>query len=336
VLFRDRLRAGKVRYAVAALGLSAALGATLVPTSPASAEPSVGDVAKRVDRLYHEAEVAQERWHDANLQLSEIKHDLAALRADQARQDQRLEAARSEVEDSIVNQYEGQGLSAVGQVVVSEDPGAFLGRLSTMSAYGDLQDQLFDTYATELKALDIRRSATQKRAAEAAAVEKEMAADKKDVDARLADAKSLLADLKEKQRASLVSRGASPRTVSSIDAPASGSAAVAVRTALAQVGDAYVYGAAGPSAFDCSGLTMYAWGAAGVGLPHSSSAQFGSGPRIAASDLQPGDLVFYYSPISHVGMYIGNGMIVHAAHPGAGVMVSGLYSMPFSGAVRPG
>ena len=105
---------------------------------------------------------------------------------------------------------------------------------------------------------------------------------------------------------------------------------------MAQVGDAYVYGAMGENAFDCSGLTMRAWAQAGVSLPHSSGAQFGSGPRVSASDLQPGDLVFYYSPISHVGMYIGNGMIVHAANPGTGVAVSGLYSMPYVGAVRPG
>ena len=120
------------------------------------------------------------------------------------------------------------------------------------------------------------------------------------------------------------------------DVAASGSAGAAVNYAMAQVGDAYSYGAAGPDAFDCSGLTMAAWAAAGVGLPHSSSAQYGSGPHIAASDLQPGDLVFYYSPISHVGMYIGNGMIVHAANPSTGVQVAGLYSMPYSGAVRPG
>ena len=79
-----------------------------------------------------------------------------------------------------------------------------------------------------------------------------------------------------------------------------------------------------------------AWGAAGVGLPHSSSAQYGSGPHIAASALQPGDLVFYYSPISHVGMYIGNGMIVARRQPGHRRPVAGLYSMPYVGAVRPG
>ena len=105
---------------------------------------------------------------------------------------------------------------------------------------------------------------------------------------------------------------------------------------MAQVGKAYVYGAAGPSAFDCSGLTMMAWAQAGVALPHSSSAQFSSGPHIAESDLQPGDLVFYYSPISHVGMYIGNGMIVNAENPGAGIRVTSLHTMPYVGAVRPG
>jgi len=111
---------------------------------------------------------------------------------------------------------------------------------------------------------------------------------------------------------------------------------VAVHYAMAQVGKPYVYGAAGPSAYDCSGLTMAAWGAAGVGLPHSSSAQYGYGTHISPSQLQPGDLVFYYSPISHVDMYIGNGMVVGAQNPSDGIRVVPLYSMPFVGAVRPG
>ncbi len=130
------------------------------------------------------------------------------------------------------------------------------------------------------------------------------------------------------------SRGGVLRVTTSV--PAQGRAAAAVQYALAQVGDAYVYGAAGPSAFDCSGLTMMAWAQAGVSLPHSSSAQYGSGAHISESQLQPGDLVFYYSPISHVAMYIGNGMIVHAANPGVGVLVSPLHYMPYAGAVRPG
>jgi cell wall-associated NlpC family hydrolase len=110
----------------------------------------------------------------------------------------------------------------------------------------------------------------------------------------------------------------------------------AVAYALSKVGDSYVWGASGPSAFDCSGLMMASWAQAGVALPHSSSAQYASGRHISESELQPGDLVFYYSPISHVGMYIGDGKIVNALNPGAGVVISGLHDMPYSGAVRPG
>jgi peptidoglycan DL-endopeptidase CwlO len=316
--------------------LIAAVG--LVPAGSAQAKPDIDDVQAKVDRLYHEAEQASERYNDARLELKDLEADLDSLKADQDRQDARLGVVRGQVQDSIVRQYEGQSLAAVGQVVVSDDSQDFLAQLSTMSAFNDMQSQLFDEYATELKSLDIRSDATEKRAGEIAALEKKLAAEKKTADDKLAEAQDLLGDLKAEERAEILSRDTVrvPSDVPTSDVPASGRAAAAVAYAMAQVGDAYVYGAAGPSAFDCSGLTMMAWGSAGVGLPHSSSAQYSSGPHVAASDLQPGDLVFYYSPISHVGMYIGNGMIVHAANPGTGVAVSGLYSMPYVGAVRPG
>ena len=269
------------------------------------------------------------------MELDELRKDVGSLQADQDRQDDRLTTVREQVQDSIVSQYEGTSLSAVGQAVVSEDPSQFLSQLTTIAAYNDIQSQLFADYSTELKALDIRSAATNDRRARMAALEKELAKEQAAVQDKLAEAKDQLGQLKEDEREELLaSRSGSVRLPS--DVPASGRAGAAVQYALAQVGDAYVYGAAGPSAFDCSGLTMMAWAQAGVGLPHSSSAQFGAGPHISASALQPGDLVFYYSPISHVGMYIGNGLIVHAANPGAGVLVAGLYSMPYSGAVRPG
>ncbi|MDF1603018.1 C40 family peptidase [Nocardioides sp. YIM 152315] len=305
----------------------------LMPSTPAQAEPDIDDVQDRVDRLYHEAEQAQERYHDAQLELKDLERDLTSLKADQSRQDEAFEDVREQVQDSIVRQYEGESLSTVGQVVVSDDPQSFLAQLSTMSAFNDLQSQLFDKYATEADALGIRQEATERRAAEVADLEQQLGEEKATVDKKLDEAEGLLDELKAEEREDILSRGVA-RVPS--DVPASGRAAAAIAYAMSQVGDAYVYGAAGPSAFDCSGLTMMAWGQAGVGLPHSSSAQFGSGPHIAMSDLQPGDLVFYYSPISHVGMYIGNGMIVHAANPGTGVVVSSVSSMPYSGAVRPG
>ena len=313
-----------------ALLLAATLG--LVPGS-AQAEPDIEDVRARVDRLYHEAEQAQERHHDARLELAELNRDLDSLEADEARQDDQLEAVREQLQDTIVRQYQGESLSSVGQLVVADDPGAFLSKLSTMSAFNDLQAQQFESFTREVKALDIRREATEKRAREIAALEEQLAEEKETVDEKLAEAESLLDRLEAEEREAMLASRSSVRMPS---VPASGRAGAAVQYAMAQVGDAYVYGAAGPSAFDCSGLTMMAWAQAGVALPHSSSAQFGSGPHVAASALQPGDLVFYYSPISHVGMYIGGGMIVHAANPGAGVKVSPLNEMPYVGAVRPG
>jgi len=96
-----------------------------------------------------------------------------------------------------------------------------------------------------------------------------------------------------------------------------------------------VWGAAGPYAYDCSGLTMRAYQQVGISLPHYAQSQFYSGRQIAVADLQPGDLVFYYSPIHHVGIYIGGGMIVNAENPGVGVTVTGLFTMPYMGGVRP-
>jgi len=329
---------GRNRLVSALSGLALAAAVGLTPGT-AQADPEIDDVQNRVDRLYHEAEVAQERYHDAELELQELQRDLDSLEADQARQDDRLDVVRDQVRDSVIRQYQGESLSAVGQVFVSEEPRAFLDQLATMTSYSDLQSQLFTSYSREAKALDLRRDATERRLSDIAEIEDRLEHEKSVVEEKLAEAKELLSRLEAEERERLeerqtVSRSAPAPAVA--DVPASGRAGAAVQFALAQVGDAYVYGAAGPDAYDCSGLTMAAWAAAGVGLPHSSSAQYGSGPQVSASALQPGDLVFYYSPISHVGMYIGNGQIVHAANPSTGVQVTGLYSMPFSGAVRPG
>ena len=117
-------------------------------------------------------------------------------------------------------------------------------------------------------------------------------------------------------------------------AAAGGAAAVAVNTALAQVGDRYVWGAGGPDAFDCSGLTSYAYRAAGISLPHSSRSQSQMGRAVSRSELQPGDLLFFYSPVSHVGMYIGNGQMVHASTSSQPVKVASIDSMPSYNSAR--
>jgi peptidoglycan DL-endopeptidase CwlO len=110
--------------------------------------------------------------------------------------------------------------------------------------------------------------------------------------------------------------------------------AVAIKTALVELGKPYVYGAAGPNGFDCSGLTMFAYAAAGVSLPHSSAAQSRMGTAVSRADLQPGDLVYFYSPVSHVGLYIGDGKMVHARTFGSPVAVTSVDMSGYAGARR--
>jgi len=325
---RNRL----IAAGVATLAVAGVVG--MLPSTPAQAAPSIKDVQAKVDTLYRQAEVAGERFDAANLRLKQLRAELADLQADQKRQGEELSGVRDQVRDSVLSQFEGSNMSAVGQVVTSEDPKAFLAGLSTMSAYDGIQNSLLTDYANQVDALELRREATANRTEQVAQTEADLKKAKADIDDKLAEAKKVLDGLQEQQREALLSRDST--RVSTTDIDASGSAATAISFAMAQVGKAYVYGAAGDSAYDCSGLTMRAWGAAGVSLPHSSAAQYSSGRHVSESELQPGDLVFYYSPISHVGMYIGNGMIVNAENPSVGVTVTSLHSMPYVGAVRPG
>lgn len=131
------------------------------------------------------------------------------------------------------------------------------------------------------------------------------------------------------------SRSASTRSTAS--APSGSSrGARAVAFAKRQLGDSYRFGATGPNSWDCSGLTAGAWRSAGVSLPHSSRAQYGRGRYVSRSNLRPGDLVFFYSPISHVAIYIGNGKVIQASRPGRPVNIGRVSDMPYSGARRVG
>jgi cell wall-associated NlpC family hydrolase len=111
--------------------------------------------------------------------------------------------------------------------------------------------------------------------------------------------------------------------------------AAVVRYAEAQVGKPYVWGADGPSSFDCSGLTMMAWRQAGISLPHSAAAQYSVGRHVTRAELQPGDLIFRYSPISHVAMYVGNGMQVAATHTGSTIKLQSAFQGEIVGYSRP-
>jgi cell wall-associated NlpC family hydrolase len=322
--------------------VAAAFAVTLTGTFvhaavPANADPKpkpdVESVQKKVDRLFQEAEIASERYNSAKGQLDASQATLKALKADLAREQAVVDRLRDQVAAMVVQQYQGQALSTASQVVLSDDPSAFLDNINAVSAYNSQRGEVMSQYATELDRLQLRQKAVKEETAQLAATEKALAKDKAQIDDKAAAAKAELDKMQAAQRAQYLAGDFSGPLPS---VAASGRAAQAVHFAMAQVGKAYSYGAAGPSAYDCSGLTMRAWGTAGVGLPHSSRAQMGYGTPVSESQLRPGDLVFYYSPVSHVGMYIGNGLIVNAENPSMGVRVTGLHSMPYVGAVRPG
>jgi cell wall-associated NlpC family hydrolase len=315
-----------------------ALSGTVLIAAPTYADPDISTVQSKVDKLYQQAEQASERYNDARLEMKQAQTRLSALQADLDRQQNKVDGVRQQVAAAVVSQYQGQALSSTTQVLLSQDPDAFLDQMTAVSEYNDQQSQMMADFAVQAKQLEMRQAAAKRELDRIAATKQELGKEKSEIDSKAAEAKDLLSTLKNRAAAASRSkdRAATPSAAPVANVAASGRAGAAVRYALAQVGDAYVYGAAGPSAFDCSGLTMMAWAQAGVGLPHSSGAQMGSGPHISQSQLQPGDLVFYYSPVSHVGMYIGNGMIVHAANPGSGVTTAPVNSMPYSGAVRPG
>ena len=314
---------------LATLCITAVTGSVFV-ASPTFAEPDVDDVQARVDTLYEKAEQASERYNDAKLELERAQKRLGALRADLDRQREKFEAVRREMAASVVSQYQGQALSTTTRVLLADDPDAFLDQVATVSGFNDQQSEMMADFAVQAQQLEMREAAAKRELDRIAKTKKTLGQEKAEIDEKAEEAEELLDRLEA--RAAPVSRSSERLP----NVPVSGRAGAAVSYALAQVGDAYVYGATGPSAFDCSGLTMMAWAQAGVSLPHSSSAQMGSGSPVSQSDLQPGDLVFYYSPVSHVGIYIGNGQIVHASNPSTGVQVSPVFSMPYSGAVRPG
>jgi len=329
----------RTRAAAVIGGVAMTLSFALVNPLPGFAEPDVDEVRTKVETLYQQASEASERYNQARVARTAAQKRLRSLRADLARQQERVDGLRDSVASSLVRDYQGQALSTTSRMVLSEDPDEFLEELSAVSTFNDQRGQMMAELTVQLRRLEVRRKATEDELASLAKLEKTLAAEKADVDEKAAEAEDLLETLEARAAAVVAapaSRSAERSPVTIKDVPVSGRAKAAVQFALAQVGKSYVYGAAGPSSYDCSGLTMSAWAAAGVALPHSSSAQMGATTPISISQLQPGDLVFYYSPVSHVGIYIGNGQIVDAANPSTGVRIAGVSSMPISGAGRPG
>jgi cell wall-associated NlpC family hydrolase len=297
--------------------------ATAAPTSSARLED-------QLDQLNREADQLVEQYNQSNEALKRLRRSLKSLRAQASGAEADVRKLQAVLGARASAAYVQGAGSAVAAVLGSDDPTAAIDRVQVLDLLaardGDLMDQLW----VAGKALGERqRDLVAAEKAQAAEVDR-LAAKKAEVERAADKTRAVLARMRAADRPSVPSRPSNP-----VAPPPSGgggggggggSAAAVVAYARAQVGKPYCYGGSGPGCFDCSGLTMMAWQQAGVSLPHSSAAQYNVGRRVSASELQPGDLVFYYSPISHVSVYIGNGQRISATHTGDYVRVQSLGS----------
>ena len=323
-------RIGRLRSGLL-IGATAALTVSILPAT-AAADPDRATSAEQAVQLAteadHELEVVTEQLNEAKVVLERQQAAVAAAEQAAADAQARLDALDGQIRQLARTAYTGDSFSELDVMLTSGSAEEFVSQLGTLDAIAGHTNDL----VTEI-ALVSEDAATAKAAADKATAEAQAAVDS--ISAQQADLKKKIEDY-QRQYAALtapqqeeVSRAHAGEAVavpSRVIAP-SQAAQVAVDTALAQVGDPYVWGAGGPDAFDCSGLTQYAYSAAGVSLPHSSRSQSGMGQAVSRDQLQPGDLLFYYSPTSHVAMYVGNGQMVHASTAGKPVQVVSFNSM---------
>ncbi|MFF2376982.1 NlpC/P60 family protein [Streptomyces xiamenensis] len=350
-----RPRSGGAVRTTATLTLAGAASAAVAGggtalADPAARGPGTAEVREQVDTLHHEAEQATERHHAANEAAEQAERDLERISRAADSSTDRLNGYRRALGSHAAAQYRAGGLPPEVQLALSSDPDQYLARAATMDRSGDRQADALSGAQQQLRDLERLRAEAADVRDELTGAREEAEAERDTVEAKLAEAEELLATLTEREQRELLAReshgtgtpaagtgtGTAATAAPTAPAPAAGPRAQAATAyALAQLGKPYGWGATGPDAYDCSGLTQAAWSAAGVSLPRTSQSQSGAGTRVSRDQLAPGDLVFYYSGLTHVGMYIGNGQIVHASRPGTPVRTAPVDSMPFAGATRP-
>jgi cell wall-associated NlpC family hydrolase len=365
------------RPARAALALcTVAVTAAVATPTPAGAVPgpdaglSLDEVKLRVAALDRQAEVAAEAYNGAQEEVRAVEQRLVQYQATAQRQQAKVAEMQDRLGLFAAAQYRAGGLDATLQTMLSKNPEQFLQQAATLSQLTDQQSAAIRSVETEQQKLAQDRLVAAQQAQEFGQTHAEARQHKLQVESTLQQAQRLLNSLTEKERKRLEEAQRAARAAQRAEVtrttragsdepskkrpdpppdprsdppvtvpPASGRAGAAVAYAKAHLGDSYVWGGAGPHGFDCSGLTMMAWRQAGVSLHHQASQQYHEGRHVPRSALRPGDLVFFYSGISHVGLYIGGGRMIHAANPREDIKIDeisgGYWAGVYVGAARP-
>ncbi|MEV8567254.1 C40 family peptidase [Streptomyces sp. NPDC051322] len=335
------------RAGAAGAGTEATAPAAAAPEATTTAPTTAAALLDRLKSLYQSSEAAGQTYTAAAEALKRQQAATSKVGAGLAKARKELAESRDAAGQLAREQYQGRtGLSPYLQLLLADDPEQALDeghQIARASA-----DQL--AKIKRLKKVERRASALDSRSRAALAEQQKLAARKKKAhdtaESRLREAEALLAGFTPGQAADVAAldqadTGAAQKelvdsgVLSGPPAAASAQGTAAMAYAVAQVGKAYAWGAAGPDSFDCSGLTQQAWAHAGRKIPRTSQEQWRGLPKVSLSALRPGDLIVYFPDATHVALYIGNGKVVQAPRPGARVEISPLASAPVLGAVRP-
>ncbi|MEU1463469.1 NlpC/P60 family protein [Streptomyces sp. NPDC005727] len=345
---RQRSLGGNTARTAVTLALAGAATATAFEGT-GNAEPQLtpAQVKAKVDKLYQEAESATEKYNGSRERADAAQRRLNSLRDEAARRQQKLNTARDALGSLAAAQYRDGAIDPSWQLALSSAPDRYLDGAAFAERASDRQAGTVARVREQLRQVEQLRGAARVELKSLRSRQAEVRRHKQTVTAKLGEARRLLARLTPPERSRIAGDGTAAghasRSASDTRAAleqagsaAGPRAAAAVAYAYQKLGSPYVWGATGPSAFDCSGLVQAAYRSAGVSLPRTTYAQINAGRRVPRSQLQPGDLVFFYSGISHVGIYIGNGRMIHAPNPSAPVRVAPVDEMPFAGATRVG
>ncbi|MFF0302799.1 NlpC/P60 family protein [Streptomyces sp. NPDC004562] len=349
--------------ATAALTSVALLSQTAQANPSADDRPSLEEVEKKVDDLYRQAESATEKYNAAKEKTTKQRKRVDTLLDDVARRTQKLNDAREELGRNAAAQYRtGAAAPDTATFLLADTPQDYFDQSQLMNRMTGRQKQSVDEYFTEQSATMKKRQEATRSLETLTESQKDLRTAKSTVQKKLADARQLLSELtaqekarlaaiekrkqeeaarkaeelarqqaeaeREREREEAVQQQEQGQQEQGSTAP-DGSYATKAEKALAfartQIGKPYVWGATGPDSYDCSGLTQAAWKGAGVDIPRVTYDQVEAGTTVPLSSAQPGDLVFFYDDITHVGLYIGNGMMIHAPKPGAYVREESIY-----------
>ncbi len=296
----------------------------------AHAEPTVDAIERQIDADWNRLEPLIERHNSTRQDLAGKRREADALAARIAPLEQQVDAAMTRVGALAARAYKGGTVGAVNALLDSRSPGEVVEQIGLLNRYAHFQQQDVRE-ASELRdELTTAKAGLERTIDQLACTEAELAQKRRQIDAEIDRLQRL------RLRAYGNGGGGPLRPAPCPAGYPGGPAGVAVKFACAQIGKPYVWGAEGPHAYDCSGLMLAAWARAGVALPHNAARQRQVTASVSRSALRPGDLVFYYRDLHHVGMYVGDGWVVHASRAGQPVKMKRMDTSPIHSFGRPG